>query len=38
MQKSLLRLNDELHKNDVKLEENLKNLDKKRTELQQLQR
>lgn len=38
MQKSLLKLNEEVHKTDVKLEENMKVLDKKRAELQQLQR
>ena len=38
MQKSLLKLNEEVHKTDVKLEDNMKTLEKKRAELQQLQR
>lgn len=38
MQKTLLKLNEEVHKTDVKLEENMKALEKKRAELQQLQR
>ena len=38
MQKTLLKLNDDLHKNDKKRDEILKLIEQKEAELQQLQR